>query len=50
MPLTGVTEEQSEMNLCRSSGQIQPAKPKRYHGSVILDSARVGRDAAKDRG
>src|SRR6516165_6830618 len=47
MPLTGVTEEQSEMNLCRSSGQIQPAKPKRYHGSVILDSARVGRDAGR---
>jgi len=35
------------MNLCRSSGQIQPAKPKRYHGSVILDSARVGRDAGR---
>jgi len=25
----------------------QPPKPKRYHGTVILDSARVGRDASK---
>jgi hypothetical protein len=24
-----------------------PAKPKRYHGTVILDSARVGRDAGR---
>ncbi len=24
-----------------------PAKPKRFHGSVILDTARVGRDASK---
>jgi hypothetical protein len=26
---------------------MQPPKPKRYHGTVILDSARVGRDASK---
>ena len=25
----------------------QPPKPKRYHGTVILDSARVGRDAGR---
>ncbi|MGO9270356.1 MAG: Swt1 family HEPN domain-containing protein, partial [Terriglobia bacterium] len=25
----------------------QPPKPKRYHGTVVLDSARVGRDASK---
>jgi hypothetical protein len=25
----------------------RPPKPKRYHGTVILDSARVGRDAGK---
>jgi predicted AAA+ superfamily ATPase len=31
----------------RPSGPIQPPKPKRYHGTVILDSARVGRDAGK---
>jgi len=26
---------------------IQPAKPKRFHGTVVLDSARVGRDASR---
>jgi hypothetical protein len=26
---------------------MQPAKPKRYHGTVTLDSARVGRDAGR---
>jgi predicted AAA+ superfamily ATPase len=26
---------------------VQPPKPKRYHGSVILDPARVGRDAGR---
>jgi len=29
------------------SRPIQPPKPKRYHGTVILDSSRVGRDAGK---
>lgn len=29
------------------SGPSQPAKPKRYHGTVILDSSRVGRDAGR---
>ena len=28
-------------------GPAQPPKPKRYHGTVILDSARVGRDASR---
>jgi predicted AAA+ superfamily ATPase len=28
-------------------GPIQPPKPRRYHGTVILDSARVGRDAGR---
>src|SRR5208337_5405125 len=26
---------------------IPPPKPRRYHGTVILDSARVGRDAGR---
>jgi len=26
---------------------IKPPKPKRYHGTVILDPARVGRDAGR---
>ncbi len=26
---------------------MEPAKPKRYHGTVTLDPARVGRDASK---
>ena len=30
-----------------TAGPIQPPKPKRYHGTVILDSARVGRDAGR---
>ena len=29
------------------SGPVQPPKPKRYHGTVILDPARVGRDAGR---
>jgi predicted AAA+ superfamily ATPase len=30
-----------------SSAPAQPPKPKRYHGTVVLDSARVGRDASR---
>ncbi len=26
---------------------VQPTKPKRFHGTVLLDPARVGRDASK---
>jgi predicted AAA+ superfamily ATPase len=29
------------------SGPVPPAKPRRYHGTVTLDSARVGRDAGR---
>lgn len=29
------------------SAPVQPAKPRRYHGTVALDSARVGRDAGR---
>ena len=29
------------------SGPMQPTKPKRYHGTVTLDQARVGRDAGR---
>ena len=29
------------------SGKVEPLKPKRYHGTVRLDSARVGRDAGR---
>jgi hypothetical protein len=28
-------------------GPVQPPKPKRYHGTVVLDPARVGRDAGR---
>ncbi len=28
-------------------GPVQPPKPKRYHGTVVLDPERVGRDASK---
>ena len=31
----------------RPSGPTQPPKPKRYHGTVTLDPARVGRDAGR---
>jgi predicted AAA+ superfamily ATPase len=30
-----------------ATGPAQPPKPKRFHGTVTLDSARVGRDASK---
>ena len=33
--------------LTKPTEPIQPPKPKRYHGTVTLDSARVGRDASK---
>jgi hypothetical protein len=29
------------------SGPMPPPKPRRYHGTVVLDSARVGRDAGR---
>jgi len=29
------------------AGPPQPPKPKRFHGTVTLDSARVGRDASR---
>src|ERR1017187_2250624 len=29
------------------SGPVQPSKPQRYHGTVVLDPARVGRDAGR---
>jgi predicted AAA+ superfamily ATPase len=29
------------------TGPVLPPKPRRYHGTVILDSARVGRDAGR---
>src|SRR5439155_13525871 len=28
-------------------GPVAPPKPKRFHGTVLLDPARVGRDAAR---
>jgi hypothetical protein len=31
----------------RPAGPNQPPKPRRYHGTVILDPARVGRDAGR---
>jgi hypothetical protein len=31
----------------RVAGTPQPPKPKRYHGTVTLESARVGRDAGR---
>jgi len=31
----------------KPSGPTQQAKPKRYHGTVVLDPARVGRDAGR---
>jgi hypothetical protein len=31
----------------QQTGPIQPPKPRRYHGTVMLDPARVGRDAGR---
>jgi hypothetical protein len=33
--------------IAQPSGPAQPPKPKRYHGTVTLDPARVGRDAGR---
>ena len=33
--------------ITQSGGPVESQKPRRYHGSVILDSARVGRDAGR---
>ena len=33
--------------ITQPSGPMIPAKPKRYHGTVTLDPARVGRDAGR---
>jgi len=41
-PIPGATPPTAQ-----PSGPVQPAKPKRYHGTVILDPARVGRDAGR---
>jgi predicted AAA+ superfamily ATPase len=37
----------SPASVVQPSGPVQPAKPKRYHGTVTLDPARVGRDAGR---
>ena len=37
----------SEQGANQPAAQVQPAKPKRFHGTVVLDSARVGRDASR---
>jgi hypothetical protein len=48
IPGAGAVKPSEETQpITQPPGQIQPAKPKRYHGSVILDSARVGRDAGR---
>ncbi len=41
-PTSGQTQPTAQ-----PSGPIQPLKPKRYHGTVTLDPARVGRDAGR---
>jgi len=33
--------------ITQPGGPVQSQKPRRYHGTVILDSARVGRDAGR---
>ena len=33
--------------ITQPTGPVQPPKPRRYHGTVALDSARVGRDASR---
>jgi hypothetical protein len=41
-PVSGPTQTSTH-----PSGPMQPPKPKRFHGTVTLDSARVGRDAGR---
>jgi hypothetical protein len=37
----------TEQGTTQPVGPAQPPKPKRFHGTVVLDSARVGRDASR---
>ena len=36
-----------EQPTAETTQPAQPPKPKRYHGTIVLDPARVGRDASK---
>jgi hypothetical protein len=46
---TGTTGKSGEspVAITRPPVPVQPPKPKRYHGTVMLDSERVGRDAGR---
>ena len=54
-PSPGPTADGSVQTPITSTGQtpdqptvpVQSPKPKRFHGTVVLDSARVGRDASR---
>lgn len=53
VPISGGTGDTKPDDPTRPKPPVDPvppspsSKPKRYHGTVILDSARVGRDAGK---
>ena len=53
VPIPGGTDDTTPDDPTRPKPPVDPvppypsSKPKRYHGTVILDSARVGRDAGK---
>jgi predicted AAA+ superfamily ATPase len=46
-PTGGGTEPPAPGGGTQPEPPAAPAKPKRFHGSVVLDTARVGRDASK---
>jgi hypothetical protein len=46
-PATTVKPDERPVPTIHQPGPVQPPKPKRYHGTVVLDPARVGRDAGR---
>ncbi len=44
---TAVKPGEPPVTASRPPVPVQPPKPKRYHGTVVLDSERVGRDAGR---
>jgi predicted AAA+ superfamily ATPase len=45
--IPGLPTREPKIPVSPEPGPVEPAKPKRYHGTVRLDPERVGRDASK---
>jgi len=44
---TGSTASGGSLTPGEISGEVGPAQPKRFHGTIVLDTTRVGRDASR---